>query len=170
MAQYLSSNHWGLLVEFWYWSMIAIATLLYNPVWWLSWWRHQMEIFSALLALCAGNSPAIAEFPSQRTVTRSFGVFCDLRLSKRLQMFPSSNFNKISDVSGGLVCKFERDQLIIHKISEQCTNINAPLAKCVQHLPNATLQCLIDCSVSMTKWYYGMETKKRLRALKSKSS
>ena len=22
-----------------------------------SWWRHQMEIFSALLALCAGNSP-----------------------------------------------------------------------------------------------------------------
>ena len=24
---------------------------------WLSWWRHQMETFSALLALCAGNSP-----------------------------------------------------------------------------------------------------------------
>ena len=23
----------------------------------LSWWRHQMETFSALLALCAGNSP-----------------------------------------------------------------------------------------------------------------
>ena len=27
-----------------------------------SWWRHQME-FSALLAICAGNSPATGEFP-----------------------------------------------------------------------------------------------------------
>ena len=29
------------------------------------WWRHQMETFSALLALCAGNSPVTGEFPSQ---------------------------------------------------------------------------------------------------------
>ena len=27
-----------------------------------SWWRHQMEPFSALLALCAGNSPVTGEF------------------------------------------------------------------------------------------------------------
>ena len=26
-----------------------------------SWWRHQMETFSALLAICAGNSPAPGE-------------------------------------------------------------------------------------------------------------
>ena len=51
---------------------------------WGSWWRHQMETFSALLALCAGNSPVTAEFPSQRPVTRSFDVFFDLRLNKRL--------------------------------------------------------------------------------------
>ena len=50
----------------------------------LSWWRHQMEIFSALLVLCVGNSPAIGEFPAQRPVTRSFGIFFDLRLNKRL--------------------------------------------------------------------------------------
>ena len=31
-----------------------------------------METFSALLALCAGNSPVIGEFPTQRPVTRSF--------------------------------------------------------------------------------------------------
>ena len=31
-----------------------------------------MEVFSALLALCEGNSPVTAEFPSQRPVTRSF--------------------------------------------------------------------------------------------------
>ena len=39
---------------------------------------------SALLALCAGNSPVTVEFPAQRPVTRSFGVFFDLRLNKRL--------------------------------------------------------------------------------------
>ena len=49
-----------------------------------SWWRHQMETFSALLAICAGNSPVPGEFPAQRPVTRSFDVFFDLRLNKRL--------------------------------------------------------------------------------------
>ena len=49
-----------------------------------SWWRHQMETFSALLAICAGNSPVTGEFPTQRPVTRSFDVFFDLRPNKRL--------------------------------------------------------------------------------------
>ena len=49
-----------------------------------SWWRHQMEKFSALLAICAGNSPVSGEFPAQRPVMRSFDVFFDLRLNKRL--------------------------------------------------------------------------------------
>ena len=39
---------------------------------------------SALLALCAGNSPVSGEFPAQRPVTRSFDVFFDLRLNKQL--------------------------------------------------------------------------------------
>ena len=43
-----------------------------------------MEAFSALLALCAGNSPVPGEFPSQRPVTRNFDDFFDLRLNKRL--------------------------------------------------------------------------------------
>ena len=50
----------------------------------LSWWRHQMETFSALLAICAGNSPVPGEFPIQSPVTPSFDVFFDLRLNKRL--------------------------------------------------------------------------------------
>ena len=45
--------------------------------------RHQMETFSALLALCAGNSPVPGEFPSQRPVTRGLDVFFDLRLNKQ---------------------------------------------------------------------------------------
>ena len=39
-----------------------------------------METFSALLALCAGNSPVTGYFPSQRPVTRSFDCFFDLQL------------------------------------------------------------------------------------------
>ena len=38
------------------------------------WWRHQMETFSALLAI----------FPAQRPVTQSSDVFFDQRLNKRL--------------------------------------------------------------------------------------
>ena len=49
-----------------------------------SWWRHQMETFSAILAICAGNSPVPGEFPTQRPVTRSFDVYFDLRPNKRL--------------------------------------------------------------------------------------
>ena len=40
--------------------------------------------FSALLAICAGNSPVTGEFPSQSPVTQSFDVFFDPHLDKRL--------------------------------------------------------------------------------------
>ena len=43
-----------------------------------------METFSALLALCAGNSSVTGEFPAQRPVTWSFDVFFDQRLNKQL--------------------------------------------------------------------------------------
>ena len=48
------------------------------------WLRHQIETFSALLAVCSGNSPVTGEFPTQKPVTQSFDVFFDLRLNKRL--------------------------------------------------------------------------------------
>ena len=43
-----------------------------------------METFSALLTLCAGNSPVTDDFPSQRPMTRGFDIFFDLRLNKWL--------------------------------------------------------------------------------------
>ena len=49
-----------------------------------TWWSHQIETVSALLAICAGNSPVPGEFPAHRPVARSFGIFFDLRLNKRL--------------------------------------------------------------------------------------
>ena len=45
---------------------------------------NQIEAFSALLALCAGNSPVTGEFPTQRPVTRCVGVFFGLRLNQQL--------------------------------------------------------------------------------------
>ena len=48
-------------------------------------WRHQMETFSALLVLCEGNSPVTGEFPSQRSVSRSFDIFFDLNNRLRKQ-------------------------------------------------------------------------------------
>ena len=56
----------------------------YEGVFLYPWWRHQMETISALLTICAGNSPVTGVFHAQRLVTRSFDVFCDLRLNKRL--------------------------------------------------------------------------------------
>ena len=50
----------------------------------MTWWRHQMKTFSALLTICAGNSTVPGEFPTQRPVTRSFDVSFDLRPNKRL--------------------------------------------------------------------------------------
>ena len=65
---YASTNH-----NLWEW-----CTLLAN----CAWWRHQMETFSALLAICAGNSPVTGEFTAKKPVTRSFDVFFDLRLNE----------------------------------------------------------------------------------------
>ena len=59
--------------------------MVYGQLTCMLWWRHQMETFSAWLALCAGNSPVSSEFPAQRPMTQSFGVFFDLRLNQRLR-------------------------------------------------------------------------------------
>ena len=42
----------------------------------ISWWRHPMQKFSALLALCAGNSPVTGEFPVQSQWALMFSLIC----------------------------------------------------------------------------------------------
>ena len=83
----LASVLWRLWI-YWFWSEIIIWGINVRCCWQAlferTWWRHQMETFSALLAICAGNSPVPGEFPFQRPATRSFDVFFDLRLNKRL--------------------------------------------------------------------------------------
>ena len=52
-----------------------------------TWWRHQMEPFPRHWPLC-GEFTGPSEFPAQRPVARSFDVFFDLRLNKRLSKQP----------------------------------------------------------------------------------
>ena len=70
-------------ILYWLWGCIFVR-ILFEWLQLSTWWRHQMETFSELLALCVGNSPVTGEFPSQRPEPQSFDVFFDLRLIKRL--------------------------------------------------------------------------------------
>ena len=60
-----------------------------------SWWRHQMEAFSALLAPCAGNSPVIGEFPSQMASNAELRYLCDVSWSKLLSKRPNDDLGRI---------------------------------------------------------------------------
>ena len=58
-----------------------------QPILWLfycSWWRHQMETLSMLVALPEGNPLVISAFPSQRTVMQNVDVFFELCQKKCL--------------------------------------------------------------------------------------
>ena len=50
---YLDSLYPGLCP----WAAIDLLTL--TQLWFMSWWRHQMETSYVLLAICAGNSPVM---------------------------------------------------------------------------------------------------------------
>ena len=86
------SLHWISFIQKYYryrkqYQKMKLQFFKYSIVrvkWKISWWRHQMETFSPLLAICVGNSPVSGEFPAQRPATQSFDVFFDQRLNKRL--------------------------------------------------------------------------------------
>ena len=81
------------------------------------WWRHQMETFSALLALCVGNSPVAGEFPAQRPVTWSFDVFFDLRLNKRLSKQSWGWWSEMPPRSLWRQCNDQRPHIIDFQIN-----------------------------------------------------
>ena len=74
---YRHSSHWDHII--WY-PLFNISSASPLHI------RHQMEIYSALLAICESNPPVTGGFPSKRPVTRSFDVFVDMRLVKRLSI------------------------------------------------------------------------------------
>ena len=101
LTQYITPMHWcGFIYHIYKLNAIIIhfsvlsahlAYCIYNTFhiyhieihFGVTWWRHRMETFSALLALCAGNSPVTGELPSQRPVTRSFDASFDLHMNKQ---------------------------------------------------------------------------------------
>ena len=74
------SNPSDLPCSHWLHILLAIQMIMQD----CAWWRHQMETFSALLALCTGNSLVTSEFPSQRPLRWSVDIFFDVPLTKRL--------------------------------------------------------------------------------------
>ena len=54
-------------------SQISIITYLEDLI---TWWRHQMETFSALLAICAGNSPVNSPHKGQWRGALMFTLIC----------------------------------------------------------------------------------------------
>ena len=59
----LIDNMWMLLPDPTKPSPELMLTKILDTTTWLPWWRHQMETFSALLAICAGNSPVPVNSP-----------------------------------------------------------------------------------------------------------
>ena len=123
------------------------------------WWHQQMETFYALVALSAGNSPVIGEFPSQRPLTRSFDVFFELHLniwlSKQLRRrwfetpLPSlwrhcnvnlENISAVVDMKPTFVCLYYAFTKL-----ENCDTRNYD---CVHHMRNL---CIIS-TISYELW------------------
>ena len=61
------------------WWQVANNSVVSRTTLQQSWRHHQMETFSVLLDLCAGNSPGTGEFPAQKPVIRNFmfSLICD---------------------------------------------------------------------------------------------
>ena len=84
---YWPDNHWPADQDF---TMLTLASIMVRHnansdviKYVTMWWRHQMETFSALLPLCAGNSPVTGV---------EFDVFFDLRLNKGLSKHSRRNW------------------------------------------------------------------------------
>ena len=128
------------LIKGYWWTQVEHTCIL-------SWWRHQINTFSALLAICAGNSSVPGEFPTQRPVTRSFDVFFDLRLNKRLSKQPWAwwfetpswslwrhchDIVSLEWLSNCLVSFYTCWPLILYKIIFNCYNFPVITEQCLE--------------------------------------
>ena len=111
----------------------------------------QMETFSVLLALFAGNSSATGEFPSQSPVTRSFNIVSDLRLKKRLSKQsrrwwfekPSRYFRNYD-----VTLMTEAEYVYGHSRFESSSLFHRITLKPYQIITNISLQIMCSCSTT----------------------
>ena len=68
-SEYYQHPHWVYLLLYSNHVLFVCTNVLF------SWWRHQMETYSASEALYEGNTQVAVGFISQSPVTRSFDVF-----------------------------------------------------------------------------------------------
>ena len=107
-----------------------------------SWGCHQMETFSALLVLCAGNSPVTVEFPAQRPVMQSFDVFFDLCLNKRLSKQSWGWWFEMPSCSLWCHCNVSEPKIL------QLRKVN------MKHVRKKTQFLIISYSLIISQWCY----------------
>ena len=114
-----------------------------------SWWRHQMETFSALLAISAGNSSVTGEFPAQRPVTRSFDVFFVIcaRINSWVNNGEAGNLRHH---------RTNYDVIVMGNIdrspAERIVYTNARLTKCIYLLNCVSLYTVMVCVAKQNAW------------------
>ena len=76
LSKWQHSCYWKLSCQKFPQNCVTLVTRLHIRV--AAWWRHQMETFSALLAICAGNSPdpAISPHKDQWRGALMFSLTC----------------------------------------------------------------------------------------------
>ena len=117
-------------------------------------WEH----FSAKLALCAGNSPDPVNSPRKRPVTRSFDVFFDLRLNKRLSEHSKRQWFERSSRSYDVTVMWyidhtyptTRDSIAVrNKAKQSCLNIVGYIIS-LGYLCNIRVEPITNCNSNET--------------------
>ena len=103
-----------------------------------------MGTLYALLDLCAGISPVTGKFPLQSSVTRSFGVFFDLHLNKRLGKQSRRRFGMPSRSWW----RHRNDTLITTACAHQLTNYTMLILGTIVHLRDRRIRVRIGTTLS----------------------
>ena len=75
--QQMASSHSGFTTAIHFLTnKILHQRLKMTGAWHYAWWRHQIELFFALLALCAGNSPVNSPHKGQWRGALMFSLIC----------------------------------------------------------------------------------------------
>ena len=105
------------------------------------------DTFSMSLALCAGNSLVIGEFPSQRPVMWSFDVFFDLCLIKGLS-------KQLNHETGDLRLHCAHFHVIVmNKMKDLSTNNTIKIWRDIEKSP-IHFSLLLFLRVQISFWHY----------------
>ena len=127
-----------------------------------SWWRHQMQTFSPLLALYAGNSSVTGEFPS-------FDVFFDVHFhdwqrTRHTDLWCYFCLNKLQTVELALIC--DALTLMWHPPNtESCRTWSITIVvkpEWMSSMLRVTLQWAIECATFVSWWHWTYKVPVRL--------